>query len=423
MAKSIPQTLKGFRDFLPAQKTARDHVERTVVEVFERFGFQPVETPTLEYAALIMGKYGEDADRLVYTFEDRGGRRVALPYDQTVPSARVLTQYRNELPRYFRRYAIRNVFRAERPQKGRYREFKQCDIDIFGSTSPLSDAEIVACTYAAFAEVGYPKINIALNDRRVLVDTLQPFASDAADVFSIIRSIDKLDKLSEDKVVAELVEKGLDASSAAGALAAIRSAKPSDNLRAVLAAATALGVPEEALEFSPMLARGLDYYTGVIFEVSVPEFSSGSLAGGGRYDELIAQLGGPETPATGIAFGFDRMVDAALKLGLVPGDARAAQVLVTQFDENAAAGSLAAAARLRAAEIRCELYPEADKLGKQFKLADQKGIPVVIIVGPDEMAQGKVTVRDMRDGAQSSVTIEQVAGAVSEILREERSDA
>ena len=416
MAKSIPQALKGFRDFLPAQKTARDHVERTIIEVFERFGFQPVETPTLEYAALIMGKYGEDADRLVYTFEDRGGRRVALPYDQTVPSARVLTQYRNELPRYFRRYAIRNVFRAERPQKGRYREFKQCDIDIFGSTSPLSDAEIVACTYAAFAQVGYPQIRIALNDRRVLVGTLQPFATDDVDVFSIIRSIDKLDKVSEDKVVTELVDKGLESSSATAALQAIRSAEPSDNLRAVLEAAINLGVADAALNFSPMLARGLDYYTGVIFEVSVPEFSSGSLAGGGRYDDLIAQLGGPETPATGIAFGFDRMVEAALKLGLVPGAARVAQVLVTLFDDSAIAGSLQAAARLRAAGIRCEVYPETDKLGKQFKLADQKGIPVVIIIGPDEMAEGNVTVRDMHDGAQSTVLGEQVAEAVSALL-------
>jgi histidyl-tRNA synthetase len=416
MSKTIQRTLKGFRDFLPADKVSRDHVEGKVVEIFRSFGFQPVETPTLEYAALIMGKYGEEADRLVYTFEDRGGRRVALPYDQTVPTARVLAQYQRELPRYFRRYAIRNVFRAENPQKGRYREFRQCDIDVFGSADPLADAEIVACTYFAFRHVGFEEPRIRLNDRRSLIESLEPFATDAVDVFSIIRSVDKLDKMRRDAVVAELASKGLDETTAQAALERIEAAEPSPELQAILRAVHGLGVPEGAVEFAPMLARGLDYYTGSIFEVYVPGFASGSLAGGGRYDDLIEQLGGPKMPAVGIAFGFDRMVEAAVHFGLTPSGTGAAEVLVTLFDGATAPAALSVARRVREAGIRCEVYPGLDKLGKQFKLADQKGIPVVLIIGPDEAAGETVTVRDMKSGAQESVPLAELTGRI-EALR------
>ena len=417
MSKTMQRTLKGFRDFLPADKAVRDGIELKIVEVFRRFGFQPVETPTLEYAELILGKYGEEADRLVYTFEDRGGRRVALPYDQTVPTARVLTQYQRELPRYFRRYAIGNVFRAENPQKGRYREFRQCDIDIFGSTDALADAEIIACTYFAFHNVGYPQVRIRINDRRSLVAALEPFATPQVDVFSIIRSIDKLDKMRRDAVLAELVDKGLAEASAQDALGAVEQSKPSAELEAILGAVRNLGVPDEALEFSPMLARGLDYYTGAIFEVYVPGFSSGSLAGGGRYDELIEQLGGPKIPAVGIAFGFDRMVEAALHFKITPPGSFAADVLVTVFDETTSSAALAAAAAVRDAGISCEVYPSTnDKLGKQFKLAGQKQIPLVLIIGPDEAAGEIVTVRDMKSGDQESVPLSELVARVQSLL-------
>lgn len=420
MANATPRTLKGFRDFLPDEKALRDRLERKIVEVFELFGFQPVETPTLEYAALIMGKYGEEADRLVYTFEDRGGRKVALPYDQTVPTARVLSQYQRDLPRYFRRYAVRNVFRAENPQRGRYREFRQCDIDIFGSTSPLADAEIVACTYFAFRNVGFSDIRIKLNDRKILLDTLAPFATPRLDVFSIIRSVDKLDKMSGEDVVEELVAKGMADSSARGALETIGHARPSQNLQAILDAVRRLGVPGEAASFAPRLARGLDYYTGPIFEVFVPGFSAGSLAGGGRYDGLIEQLGGPSTPATGIAFGFDRVVEAAAELGLAGGGPGGAEVLVTVFDEASCSASLELAAALRASQVRCEVYPALDKMGKQLKLADQKKIPLVVVLGPDELKRGTVTIRDMRSGEQRSLPADQVVAAISGILQATR---
>jgi histidyl-tRNA synthetase len=412
MMAEMLQTLKGFRDFLPRDMQAREYVTERVREVFKLFGFEPLETPTLEYAELLLGKYGEEADRLVYTFKDRGERHIALRYDQTVPAARILAQYQHELPRYFRRYQIQNVFRADKPQRGRYREFTQCDIDIFGTTSPLADAEIVACTYFAFKNIGYPTIEIKTNDRQTLFKTLKPFATEQVDVFSIIQSIDKLDKQSEATVIEELVDKGLERQEARAAMTAIQGAPISDNLREIVDAAINLGVPEEVIEYNPTLARGLDYYTGMIFEVFVPEYPVGSFAGGGRYDQLIEQLGGPSIPATGIAFGFDRMVEGAIELGLIPLKESITQVLVTVFDRETQKYSLKIAGQLREAGIRTEVYPELDRLGKQLKTADQKEIPYVVIVGPDEAEQGMATVRDMRTGEQLTPMMEKVGEVI-----------
>lgn len=282
MASTTPQNLKGFRDFLPAEKARRDYVAAKLKHVFEQFGFQPLETPTLEYAELLLGKYGQEADKLVYTFDDKGGRQVGLRYDQTVPTARVLSQYQNDLPKFFRRYQMQNVFRAEKPQKGRYREFAQCDIDITGSNSSIADAEILACAYAAYRALGFDQPQLLVNDRQTLTQTLQAFATPELNVFSIIQSIDKLDKLSVGEIVEELVKKGLSKNQAQSCLETITSCQPSANLTTIMAQAQALGVAESALVFTPTLARGLDYYTGLIFEVKVPEYPSGSLAGGGR---------------------------------------------------------------------------------------------------------------------------------------------
>ncbi|GAG34150.1 unnamed protein product, partial [marine sediment metagenome] len=191
MDKTKLQTLKGFRDFLPEDTRKREYIIRKLSEVFERFGFEQIQTPTLEYADVILNKYGKESNKLVYTFKDLGGRKVALPYDLTVPTARVLAQYK-DLPRYFRRYQIQNVFRADKPQKGRYREFTQCDIDIFGSKGSLADAEIIACTYFAFESIGYPSIVIKINDRQTLIKTVSPFSKKNITTLSIIQSLDKL---------------------------------------------------------------------------------------------------------------------------------------------------------------------------------------------------------------------------------------
>lgn len=409
-----PQTLKGFRDFLPAQKRRRDYVMKKIVEVFELFGFDPLETPTLEYASLLLGKYGKEADKLMYTFKDRGGREVALRYDQTVPSARVLVQYQNQLPKYFRRYQIQNVFRADNPQKGRYREFTQCDIDIFGSTSPIADAEIIAATYFAFKNVGYPRVQILLNNRQTLFSSLKPFTNKKVDIFSLIQSIDKLEKLGKEKVMAEVVDKGLTKEQAEKALVSIQSAKISKNLQEILDYTIGLGVPKEALVFSPMLARGLDYYTGMIFEVMLPEYTAGSCGGGGRYDKLIKELGGIEVPAVGIAFGFDRMVDAAQTLNIIPEENAGTKVLVTVFNQELVKRSLAMAKKLRDANISAEVLPSStDKLDKQLKYADRKKIPYVVIIGPEELEKNVVKLKDMKTGEQKEMRVKEVIEKLS----------
>ena len=399
-----PQTVKGFRDFLPTEKRQRDFVVQKVKEVFELFGFEPLETPTLEYASLLLGKYGKEADKLLYTFKDRGGRELALRYDQTVPTARVLAQYQQILPKFFRRYQIQNVFRADKPQKGRYREFTQCDIDIFNSTSPLSDAEIIAATYFAFQNVGYPEIKIVINDRQTLFRYLKPFASYKISLFSLIQSIDKLEKIGKQGVIKELIKKGLDNNQAQKAINSITTAPLSKNLDEIIKSTILLGVPKKDIIFTSTLARGLDYYTGMIFEVVLPGYEAGSCGGGGRYDELIEQLGGVSIPAVGIAFGFDRMVEAAEFFNLIPPETTGTVLLITIFAQKTAETSLKLASQLRKNQINSEIYPEITKLDKQLKYADKKGIPYVAIIGLDEIKKNVIKLKNMKTGEQKELS-------------------
>ena len=354
MSKDTPQNLKGFRDFLPEEKKIRDNVLENIIKTFETFGFEPVETPTLEYASLLLGKYGEEADKLVYTFKDRCSRKIGLRYDQTVPTAILLAQYGSKLPKFFRRYQIQSVFRADKPQKGRYREFTQCDIDIFGTNDATSDAETVACTYFSFKNLNFPTIKIKINDRQILFDQLKPFTTPKLDIMSIIQTVDKLDKKTVAEVEAELVKKGLTKETAKKALKQIKSASPTPNLKEIISLTTALGVPKDSLVFEPTLARGLDYYTGMIFEVIIPEIPIGSFGGGGRYDNLISDLGGPKVPAVGIAFGFDRIVEAVKNLELLESSKTTAKVLVSIFSPEFKTESLKVANSLRKAGINTE---------------------------------------------------------------------
>ncbi len=410
------QTLKGFRDFLPAQKRQRDFVMARIVEVFQRFGFEPLETPTLEYRETIMGKYGAEADKLVYQFRDNGDREVALRYDQTVPTARVIAQYQQELGLPFRRYQTQNVFRADKPQRGRYREFTQCDIDIFGSSSPTADAEILAATYWAYKNIGFEQVELRINDRQVLIGTLQPFATEQVDVFSIIQSIDKLDKMSPAAVVDELVRKGLEIDQAEKILVSIQSAEPSENLSVILNTAERLGVEQRALVFSPTTARGLDYYTGMIFEVIIPGFTVGSVGGGGRYDKLIAQLSGQDIPAVGMAFGFDRTVDAALEMGVLTEQLQSARVFVTVFSDELQAISAEIATKLRQSGITAELALSADKLGKQFKYADRRGARFAIVIGPEEASRDSVVLKDLKTGEQQVLARPELVSHLQSVL-------
>lgn len=401
------QTLKGFRDFLPEENRKRQYVENIIRQTFESFAFEGLSTPTLEYASLLMGKYGDEADKLLYTFEDRGGRMVGLRYDQTVPTARVLSQYQNQLAKYFRRYQIQNVFRADKPQKGRYREFTQCDCDIFASTSPLADAEILAVYYQVFKNLGLIGIKIEYNDRQLLMSSLEEFSTADVDVFSIIQSIDKLDKLTPEEVIAELVSKGLSQANAKEVIAKINSVEKSENLLEIEQKAISLGVDPQALVFNPKIARGLDYYTGLIFEGKIEEYAVGSVGGGGRYDNLIEELSGLKMPAVGFGLGFDRIVEACDQLGLIPEENMGTQVLITIFEEEKSQEkALKTASQLRNAGIKTEVFPALDKLGKQFKLANQKNIPWVVIIGDEEIEKDLISVKNMKTGEQMQSKIE-----------------
>lgn len=399
---AVAQTLKGFRDILPEEFYARAYVKEKLIAVFERYGFSPIETPTLEYASLLLGKYGAEADKLIYRFTDAGGREVGLRYDQTVPTARFIAEHREQLPVFFRRYQLQNVFRAEKPQKGRFREFTQCDLDIYGTTSPIADAEILSCTYDAYKAVGFATVVLRYNDRETLTTTLSPFASDTISIHSIIQSIDKLDKIHDKGVVDELEKKGMVREQATEALHAVIASKPSSALKQIMDRAIALGVDAEALVFDPSLARGLDYYTGMIFEVSVPEYAVGSLGGGGRYDKLLSNLAQTDMPAVGVGLGFDRIVEAARELNIIPPHT-GFPVLVTLFDEESMNDALSLAHIIRKSGMAALVYPEAAPLSKQFKYANINHLQYVVVCGPDERAKNAVTVKNMRSGMQQTI--------------------
>lgn len=400
------QNLKGFRDLLPEQKRKKDFVINKLKKIFEIFGFEPIETPTLEYANLLLGKYGAEADKLIYAFEDKGGRKVALKYDQTVPTTRFLFQYQNQLPRFFRRYQIQNVFRAEKPQKGRWREFTQCDIDIFGTTSPIADAEIIAATYFSFVELGLKDIKILINDRKILFNCLQKYINPKVDIFSLIQSLDKLEKIGETQVIEELKKKGLPKNLSQSAINDLKTVKITPNLEKIINCAKDLGVKKEAIIFSSFLARGLDYYTGMILEVIDENFNEGSLAGGGRYDNLVKQITGIDIPAVGLAFGLDRIFLVMESKNLFPPILQK-KVLITLFEKNNSF-SLKIAKIIRQFGLSVEIYPNFDKLEKQLKYADKNKFDFVIICGEEEIKNKKIKIKKMKERVQEEVDFDKL---------------
>jgi histidyl-tRNA synthetase len=390
------QTLKGFRDFLPEQSRKRQYVIQTLKEVFESFEFEPIETPTLEYEEILMGKYGEEADKLLYHFTDNGDRRVAMRYDQTVPLARVVAQYQNELSFPFKRYQIQPVWRAENTQRGRYREFLQCDIDTVGSKGAVADAEILATVATAYNRLGFPGFRILVNDRRLFGD----IGTDA------IITIDKLKKIGPERVKEELRQKGYDEA----VLDEIQNKQPTESLELILSLATQLGAPADQIVFEPTLARGLDYYTGFIFEVEIDGYTTGSVCGGGRYDNLIGMFAGRDIPAVGCAFGFDRTIDAMDEQQLFPQTiAKDILVLITIFSPAFASESVRLLNNLQEKKIAVTLYTdETAKMEKQVKFADNKNIPYVVILGPEEKDKNSVTVKNMKNREQLTIPIDEL---------------
>jgi histidyl-tRNA synthetase len=395
----LTQPPKGFRDFLPEKAIARNFVIEKLKVLFERFGFDPLETPALEYEEVLLGKYGEEADKLIYLFEDRGGRKLGLRYDQTVPLARVVAQYQN-ITKLFKRYQIQPVWRAENPQSGRFREFIQADIDIVGSENLLVEAEIITCALAVFRELGFKKTKMLINDRQNFINFDK----------KIIITIDKLEKIGEEKVIAEIEKKmGLSQDEAKKILLTIKNTPPSNNLKNLFSLLKKNDL-KEGVDFiyKPTLARGLDYYTGIIFEAVDDNYQSGSLGGGGRYDNLIGTFSHQKIPACGFAFGFDRLLEAMALLNLLPKKSTTTKVLVTVFSENLLDKSIQIANYLRQNNINTEIYLNRQKLDKQLKYADKKGIPYVLILGEDEVKKNVVKLKNLKTAKQQEVALEEL---------------
>lgn len=400
-----PQTLKGFRDFLPEVMVVRNYVKNLLIEVFESFGFEPLETPTLEYSSTLMGKYGEEADKLVYSFTDNGGRQIGLRYDLTVPTSKVLAIYNQQIPLPFKRYQIQPVWRADNTQKGRYREVLQCDIDTFGSSFHISDAEIIAVINSILQKLNFKKYSIRINSRSVLFQILTS-AGVKDDQKSILQTLDKLSKIKEEGVTKELIEKGLSASTITTLLNCIKKAQPDDYLKQVFNLIKDFGVPESCFIFDPTIFRGLDYYTGPIFETYVEEPKIGSITGGGRYDNLISLLGGPDISAVGTTIGLDRIVDCIMELNLLPNLPKTkTKVLIANFGPETLKNCQQLFIIFQSKQIPSFIYPNANKLGKQFKYASDKGIPFVAVIGPDEVEKNLVTLKDMTIGEQKTLSL------------------
>ena len=441
MAPSNVQPARGTRDFLPADVRRREYVIRVVRDVYEQYGFEPLETPAFENIETLQGKYGEEGNRLIFKILKRGEHEssgeadLALRYDLTVPLARVVAQYQNELPKFFKRYQIQPVWRADRPARGRFREFYQCDIDAIGSTSLVVEADLLAAVSEIMTSLGFSDYRILLNDRSVLTGLLAVRGIPAHQHESALVALDKFDKIGEAGVASELASRGIESRTASDVIAMLRDiyTLPMDGAPASAALANAakleslrvfLGDTEyaEAVERSaniigltsstpaaghvwldPRLARGLSYYTGAIMELAVEGI--GSLGGGGRYDKLIGMFLGRDIPACGFSLGLERIIVVMTERKMFPGSVEhgAADVMVTIWNDDSRADALGLAAEFRRAGLRADVYPEADKLGKQFKYASARSIPWVAILGDDERAQGNVSLKDLQSGEQHTV--------------------
>ena len=403
------QTLKGFRDFLPSDMATRNYVKNTLTQVFENSGFLPLETPALEYASVLKGKLSNETDdKLGYFFKDNGDREIGLRYDLTVPTAKVLALYNQQLNFPFRRYQIQPVWRAENTQKGRYREFLQCDIDIFGTSSPIADAEIISIIYTGTQKLNFKNATITINSRSVLSNILAKSGVEK-DKNSVLQSLDKLAKIGQDGVKNELNSKGLSEVQINNLFKYIKEAQPDEVLKQVLDKLKAFNIPDNAYKFDPTLVRGCDYYTGTIFEVSVSEPNIGAIGGGGRYDNLVSTLGGPNIPAVGFSFGFERVIDVIQELNLLPQvNQSKTKVLVANFGLETEINILNLVSNLRNQNIASIIYPDNDKLGKQIKYAISLGIPYLAIIGTDEAKNNQITLKNLTTTEQKLVTFEEL---------------
>ncbi|MCF8362134.1 MAG: histidine--tRNA ligase [Prolixibacteraceae bacterium] len=453
-----PSIPKGTRDFLPELTAKRNYIFNTIKNVFELYGFQPIETPAMENLSTLMGKYGEEGDKLLFKILNSGDFMKKVPvdfladpdsvkitnkisekglrYDLTVPFARFVVQNRNELTFPFKRYQIQPVWRADRPQKGRYREFYQCDVDVIGSNSMLNEVELVQIVDEVFKRLGI-SVTLKINNRKILAGIAETIG-EADRIVDITVAIDKLDKIGIEKVNAELSDKGV-SNEAIEKLQPIlklsgTTEEKIDQISKVVAvsetgmkgvgemkslfayfSALELGID---VELDLTLARGLNYYTGAIFEVKANDVQIGSITGGGRYDDLTGIFGLPDVSGVGISFGADRIFDVMAQLDLFPEEASAASdVFFVNFGEKEELYLLPVIKKLRENGISCEIFPDAGaKMKKQMNYANRKNIPYVVLAGESEMEAGKVTLKNMETGKQELITINEMVDMLRESI-------
>ena len=424
MKKIKPKILKGFRDYLPEKMILQDKIIEIVKGVYEKFGFTPLQTPALEYAETLLGKYGEESNALIYQFRDYGGRKVGLRFDLTIPLARVMAMY-SELSRPFKRYQLAPVWRAENPQKGRFREFFQFDSDIVGVSSMMADAEIVNLIYETMKALGFNRFIIQINNRKILDSLAFKVGISKNQLPTVFRILDKLEKTGIEEAEKALLEKRFSKEVVKELLEFIqikgnnqeilsrlknllfdnlKGIKGIEELESILAYSKEISIPEDNLKINLAIIRGLDYYTGPVFETLISDLPEvGSVFGGGRYDNLIGMFFEKEIPAVGVSIGIDRIFSAMDTLKMFPVETAVTQVLVTVFDKAAKILSFKTANELRKLGINSEVYLGEDDLSKQFNYADKKKIPLVIVIGPDEVKKNVITIKDLRSGEQKNI--------------------
>ena len=458
MPSAKTQPARGMRDFLPQDVRKREYVIGAIKEVYERYGFEPLETPAAENIDTLMGKYGEEGNQLIFKILKRGVHEgsgeadLALRYDLTVPLARVVAEYRDKLPKFFKRYQIQPVWRADRPARGRFREFYQCDVDVLGSRSMVVEAEICSAASEVLMKLGFSDFCVRLNHREALTGILGVAGVALEKHDAALIALDKLDKIGSDGVRKEFAARGVaeaagdrllsffsDLSSLerAAEIAAVDKpvqalnkavlgrivefvkdnelgAKGVDELQSILEFAEAAGIGSR-VKIDPTLARGLSYYTGAIMEINVKDLG-GSLGGGGRYDNLVGMFLGQDIPACGFSLGLERILVVMAERNMFPPrlETSPADVMVAIWNEESIPESIAMAQELRAGGLRVDLYPEADKLGKQFKYASLLGVPFVAVLGEEERARGEVALKDMRSGEQRAVPRREIAKVIRE---------
>jgi len=449
MARFNTKPISGTRDFLPVDVLRRNYVIDTIERVYQSYGFEPLETPAMERLDTLLGKYGEEGDQLIFRVAKRGDKLqraleenpteesiadAGLRYDLTVPLARIVAEYRNDLPRYFKRYQIAPVYRADRPAKGRYREFYQCDVDIVGSNSQMVEAEVLSAGAEVLHALGFKGregFALRLNHRGILRGLMEVAGIPAAQEGDALVAVDKLDKIGHDGVRKELDARGIPATVSAKLLTILQET-PAGNVEAInwlsvvlesseigsrgvaelkKVLAYSAGSPAEAhLRVDPYLARGLSYYTGPIFEVEFPGLS-GSGGGGGRYDDLVGMFVGQTIPSCGFSLGLERILLLMEEQNMFPARLSSQpQLLVTQYDDATAGASFQLATQLRQAGYRVDLYPDQDRFSKQFKYAEERGIRYALLVSPREVAAGVVAVKDLLRGEQVDVGTGEIEG-------------